>query len=31
MSGRCYDEEKILAKPISLAALINRLESAAAA
>jgi CheY-like chemotaxis protein len=33
MSGRCYDEDErqILAKPISLAALINRLESAAAA
>jgi CheY-like chemotaxis protein len=31
MSGRCYDEEKILAKPISLVTLINRLESAAAA
>ena len=32
MSGRCYDDEdKILAKPISLVTLINRLEAAAAA
>jgi len=32
MSGRCYDDEgTILAKPISLARLIDRIESAAAA